>query len=68
MRCRRSFLTLITTAVAGLFGLPRAARAAQYHPGHNCPRCGTLVLRVWRMNYPYPGRHMHHHGSTYWYH
>jgi hypothetical protein len=68
MTCRRSFLTWITTALAALFGLPRAAKGATYHPGHQCPRCGATVFVVWRMNWPYPGRHGHRHGGTYWWH
>lgn len=65
--CRRSFFALLTTALVGLFGLPAAARAATYHAGHNCPRCGRQVLAIWRFG---PGRfHTHRCGTTtYWYH
>jgi hypothetical protein len=65
--CRRSFLTLITTAIVSLFGLPKAAKAAQYHAGHNCPRCGRQQFVIYRFG---PGPyHTHRCGTTtYWYH
>ena len=66
-KCRRNFLTWITTTIAAIFGLSKAAQAATYHPGHNCPRCGNLVLVVFCNG---PGLyHTHRCGTTtYWYH
>jgi len=69
LHCRRNWLAALLGMVLGALGVkaqqpPRAG----YHPSHHCPRCGRLVLTVWRMNYPYPGRHGHRHGNTYWWH
>jgi ribosomal protein S27AE len=64
--CRRSVFTAILGALVSLLGVPRGARAAAYHRGHDCPRCGNVVFRVYASG---PGRyHTHRCGNTYWYH
>jgi hypothetical protein len=68
MKCRRTFLSIIVGAVASLLHIPCKANGAGrfYHPGHNCPSCGTQVVVIYCWG---PGQfHTHRHGNTFWYH
>jgi hypothetical protein len=66
---RRVLLLGVIGLVAGaLAARPRRAEAARpiYHPGHNCPRCGRLVLPV--AAFRRGGGHYHVCGQTWWFH
>jgi hypothetical protein len=59
---------VVIGAVAGVLGLAGHSAAADYGyvRGHNCPRCGTLRLEIYRRG---PGRHHTHRcGQTTWHH